>query len=301
MKELEILKLLYNSKPPLDDCFLLNNQYLITTDTITEGTHFKHEWSSAKQIAIKLIETNISDIASSGGKKGWVFLNLGLSKISSEKKWLKEFVFYFKKYLSLYELILSGGDTYRSSKTTLNLTILSNKLNYYSREFAKAEDKIYITGALGFSNWGYKLLKNKIKPKTKLERIAIKKHLEPRSRYFESLEITRSNKIHSMMDITDGLVQDSAKFASACNLDFYIELDQLPFFETLRQNLKIEDIIHSGEELELLILTDQEINSQFPLHLNQIGYAKKGNGKVHFTLNGVAYFPQKKGFIHFNN
>jgi thiamine monophosphate kinase len=104
-----------------------------------------------------------------------------------------------------------------------------------------------------------------------------------------------------MMDITDGLVQDSAKFASACNLDFYIELDQLPFFETLRQNLKIEDIIHSGEELELLILTDQEINSQFPLHLNQIGYAKKGNGKVHFTLNGVAYFPQKKGFIHFNN
>ena len=44
-----------------------DGKYLITTDTISEGTHFKHEWSSAADIACKLVEVNVSDIASSGG------------------------------------------------------------------------------------------------------------------------------------------------------------------------------------------------------------------------------------------
>lgn len=85
MKEEAIIRKLYpRGLEEVDDCFY-DGERLYSTDSLVEGTHFLHEWSSPKDIAIKLIETNISDIISSGGYPDFCFLNLGLSNLSKKK------------------------------------------------------------------------------------------------------------------------------------------------------------------------------------------------------------------------
>lgn len=68
MKESEVIRILY---PPgivqTDDCYLDEEGRIYTTDTICEGTHFRIEWSGPKEIAQKLVEVNVSDIAAGGG------------------------------------------------------------------------------------------------------------------------------------------------------------------------------------------------------------------------------------------
>ncbi len=85
MREENIISSLYpRNLVQVDDCFF-DGERLYSTDSIVEGTHFLHSWSSPKDIATKLVEVNISDIVSSGGYPEFCFLNLGLSDYSKKK------------------------------------------------------------------------------------------------------------------------------------------------------------------------------------------------------------------------
>lgn len=294
MNENSIIKLFFKSH--LNDTFFLEDKYLLTTDTISEGTHFKLEWSSASDLAKKLVEVNISDIASSGAaKKGYALLNLGLNKQKISNLWINEFSKTLNKTLKLYNHQIIGGDTYFSKTINLNLSLISENEFSIERKDAKVGDNIYLTGSLGYSFLGYKILSKKLKIENKkILTKAIKKHLSPKSRFFEIKKILKNYKINSMMDITDGLIQDSAKMSLESKKDFYIDLDLLPELNLLNQFLNLDEILSSGEELELLC-TSKDIIPE----LIKIGEVKKGNGRVNFFLKNQIYIPKKNGFIHF--
>ena len=42
---------------------------ILTTDCLVEGDHFKKDWFTPKQIGMKAIEINVSDVAAMGGTK----------------------------------------------------------------------------------------------------------------------------------------------------------------------------------------------------------------------------------------
>ncbi len=294
MIENSIIKLFLKSN--FNDTFFLKKKYLVTTDTISQGTHFKLNWSSPVDIATKLVEVNISDIASSGGsKKGYALLNLGLNKETISKIWINEFSKTLLKLLKKYNHEIIGGDTYFSKKINLNLTLISENNFSIGRKDSKVGDYIYLTGCLGYSILGYKILSKKINLANKKNSTrAIKKHLTPKSRFFEIKKILKKNKIHSMMDISDGLIQDSKKMATESKNDFYININLLPELKFLNKYLSIDDILTSGEELELLCTSSENIPD-----LIKIGEVKKGTGKVSFFLEGKIYIPKNIGFIHF--
>ncbi len=111
--------------------------------------------------------------------------------------------------------------------------------------------------------------------------------------------LTRKYKISAMMDITDGLIQDSGKLALASNLRMDIEIEKIPRLAELQAYLTLDDILSSGEELELLFLSKAKIKSTKNFPVSCIGKATLGLPKVYFTLDGKSYKPQKKGFLHF--
>ncbi len=301
MLEENIIKSLFNNKYPDDDCFFLKKKYLITTDTIIEGTHFNHAWSNPKYLAEKLVEVNVSDIAASGGcKEGFAFLNLGLNKTSSEDAWIKSFNETLLKRLKYYNHKLSGGDSFYSKNTSLNLTLISENPFQIKRSSAKHNDKLFITGAVGFSNLGFRILKKKLHIEDReISEFAINKHLGPVSRFFEMKKIQKQNTIHSMIDISDGLLQDAEKIALASRKDLFIHIDKIPQFYSLRAFLSIEQIITSGEELELLF-SAKDIKKDSKQAVTEIGFVKKGTGKVIFLFEGKEFVPKKKGFQHFS-
>ncbi|MCB1178218.1 MAG: thiamine-monophosphate kinase, partial [Leptospiraceae bacterium] len=219
MKESKIIQKFYKNNLQDDDCYWdKENKQLISTDSIVEGTHFLHKWSSPKNLAKKIIEVNISDILSSGGIPTKAFLNLGLNHISSKPDWINSFSKEIKNLLSFYKIELCGGDTFYSQNTQITLTLIGKlKLNKpFLRSGGKPGDNVYITGEVGFSLLGFKSLQNKINLPLHFKKKAIITHLAPSCEWKKRNFFQKYNKdIHAMMDITDGLVQDLGKLAKA--------------------------------------------------------------------------------------
>ncbi len=299
MNELKIIQSLYEkSQIPTDDCFYLDG-YLYTTDSLVENTHFKHSYSSPRNLAIKLVHVNLSDLTSSGGVPKFCFLNLGLSKLSSQSSWILEFGKSLKKELKSFQIELVGGDTYFSNLTNLTLTLVGSTDLPILRSGGKPNESLYITGPVGYSTLGLKLLKKKgvvtNNPSKQISTISIKKHLKPKSKYLDFRELIKNYKISAAMDITDGLVQDSTKLASASKIGLEIWVETLPDWIKLLPHLKKDEICTSGEELEILFLSEDEIQS--PL-ATKIGRSTVGR-KIRFLENGKDLEIKKKGFLHF--
>ena len=302
MLESKIIQLLHhNNSLQLDDCYFMNNKYLVTTDTISENTHFKHEWSSAKDLAEKIIEVNVSDIAASGGLPKFAFLNLGLSEFSKKEKWISSFLRELKRKLNFYKIKLAGGDTYKSPHTNLTLTLIGYTQKPIFRSTGKPNEYLYTTGSLGLSYLGYLHLLNNTHLPTNIKKEAINKHLRPKSRLSISQKLIHTYKISAMMDITDGIAQDSAKLALASNLEIHININKFPRFTEFSKYLQVDEIISSGEELELLFLSKEKIewNKEYPITC--IGETRNivNKAKSVFYLNGKKYKPKTKGFLHF--
>lgn len=302
MQEQEIIHSLYgNHKIPLDDCFFLNGQYLITTDSLAENTHFHMDWSSPADIAIKLVEVNISDIAASGGVPTNAFLNLGLSEKSGEKKWVLQFIRAFRDSLSRYGINLSGGDTFRSESSIFTLTLIGKAKKPITRSGGKVGDYLYLTGDIGLSTIGYKILKNDLQVEEKLRRKALKKHLRPKSQLDLASEIFTKIRVSCAMDITDGMIQDSEKLAIASGISLEIDIDLIPNQKKYLQFISETELLNSGEELEILFLSPKKIEpDQFKGKVRKIGWARKGKPAVRFLKNGKIFIPENSGFVHFH-
>ncbi|TGN20077.1 thiamine-phosphate kinase [Leptospira idonii] len=307
MQESEIIRTLFPGKSfPEDDCYFLSPDTLVTTDSLVEGTHFLHEWSSPTQIAEKLIEVNVSDIAASGGKPRLCFLNLGLSLFSKEEKWVKEFTKSFLKRLKEYKMDLVGGDTFYSQTTHLTLTVFGKTKQPWFRSGGKEGDFLYLTGSVGNSELGLQILNKTKTGKGASAKPALAKHLSPKSRV-PLVSHLQKFEIHACMDLTDGIIQDSRRMALASKGKLEIDMDLLPIDKFARENLSWDEVLSSGEELELLFLSPNLLPSKIGgVPVTRIGRflpAKKNKKKkvVEFSLNGSVYEPQKLGFLHFQS
>ena len=169
MDEFEIIKKYLsihalNNKSSLnlnDDVFFDKSKGLIiSVDTYVNGVHFinfkKPEWvikkiirSSISDLICKGVEPKYYFISGSGNKKD--FSEVNLAKISKS----------LKQEQIKFGISLSGGDTVYSNKLSFTITSVgySNKIIF--RNKAKINDDIYVTGNLGDSNMGLKVLKKK--------------------------------------------------------------------------------------------------------------------------------------------
>ena len=108
-----------------------------------------------------------------------------------------------------YKIFLCGGDTTFSNKLSFSITSIGYSKNIVYRNKAKLNDDIYVTGNLGDSFVGLKILQNKIKVTKKLKNYFIKKYFEP------DIQIKLTNELfkfaNSSIDISDGLLDDLIK------------------------------------------------------------------------------------------
>ncbi|TGK07927.1 thiamine-phosphate kinase [Leptospira semungkisensis] len=306
MNEEELISSLYPpGKEQENDCYSDENGNLITTDTIVEGTHFRLDWSRPQDLANKLVEVNVSDIAAANGIPEKAFFNFGLSPSCNRKEFLEPFVESFKKALLSYNIELCGGDTYRTQELNLALTLLGKSNSPLDRKGGKPGDKLYLSGHIGASLLGYKILEGAhLSLSPQLREIALNRHLRPKARLDLSKSLYSNKRIHAGMDLTDGLKQDAFKLAKSSGVLIEIELDQLPFEIGVKESIGIEGILTSGEELELLFLSPEELPQAWEgISIRQIGSVKSlSQGEsphVRYSYEGKMYSPKESGFRHF--
>ncbi|TGK06338.1 thiamine-monophosphate kinase [Leptospira fletcheri] len=307
MNEEELISSLYPAgQEQNSDCYVGRNGFLVTTDTIVEGTHFRLDWSSPADIAAKLVEVNVSDIAAANGIPEKAFFNFGLPETSNRKEFLLPFVNKFRETLYSYGIELCGGDTYRSGELNLTLTLIGSSKAPSTRKGGRAGDRIYLTGNIGCSLLGYRILEGTSgSASAELRKAALDRHLRPVSNLSISRSLHSNFKIHACMDLTDGLAQDLKKLAHASDLIMEVELNRIPILPGIEDTIGLDGVVSSGEELELIFLSPELIPSEWQsvpvTPIGSVRSTKDGESpRVEFLYNGNVVHPKEKGFRHFS-
>ena len=168
-----------NDAPTLgigDDCAVVPQhsgmETLVTTDMLLEGSHFLREDIPPHLLGWKSAAVNFSDIAAMGGKPVGSFLSLGLPK-GLDVEWMDGFISGYKECSDFCEAPLLGGDTTTSQNgICINVTVTGECPSGRSRKRsdAKAGDLICVTGPLGDSAGGLKLvLLRQVQPESQVQ------------------------------------------------------------------------------------------------------------------------------------
>ena len=274
---------------------------IISTDTLVEGIHFFGNEDPA-DIAKKSLRVNLSDIAAMGAKP--IFYNLALS-LPKEKA--KTFIPKFAKGLGddqkIFNINLIGGDL-TSSLKHINVTItvfgetLKNKS--ISREGAKVGDSLYVSGILGLSKIGLDNFSSNLKEFMD----AKNKYLLPEPRI--DLGISLSYVANSMIDISDGLVQDATHLAKNSNLSIELDLDKVPvpIIKNLNKKKILDSALYGGDDYELLFSCNpskdiyiNNLSSEVDIKLTKIGFFRGFKDKYLKFKNSTS--KPKNSFLHF--
>jgi thiamine-monophosphate kinase len=267
---------------------------LITVDLLVEDVDFKLEYAPPRWLGHKALAVSLSDIAAMGGTPKFALLTLAIppdlkSQISNLKSQIfwKEF---FDGYFALEEahgVQLIGGDI---SSAPERLTIDSIVIGQCQagravrRNGAKAGDAIYVTGSLGASATGLKLLLTGARvggdvcssafrrltlaseqpPEggtTNAIQSAIRAHLKPEPRIEFGQGLGELFLANAMIDISDGLAQDLGHICEDSGVSAVIDFEAVPVAEavslvTAAPGEAFDLAVSGGEDFELLFTAD---------------------------------------------
>lgn len=223
-----------------DDCAVLdicgNGSYLLAAaDQVISSIHFLPE-TDPRKVAAKLLKRNISDICAMGGVPLYALVTI--AKKPLEEEYLMSFHEGLEKCAEEYNVSIIGGDTAGNFAEGMvgTLTILGRveKEKLCLRKNAKEGDLLYATGCFGNSFYS-------------------EHHLTFHPRVKEC-RFLAGNYTNAMMDVSDGLLKDAQRFASASGLSVEIEEKTIP----LRQGADIQMALSDGEDYELIFAVSPE-------------------------------------------
>jgi len=134
---------------------------VVTTDLLVEGIDFYRDATPPRLLGHKALAVSLSDIAAMGGRPLWSLVSIGLPEDVWNDAFKDEF---FEGYLTLadeYGVTLAGGDVSRTVEHVVIDSILLGEVSSGAavlRSTAQPGDRIYVTGTLGGSAAGLKLI-----------------------------------------------------------------------------------------------------------------------------------------------
>ncbi len=274
---------------------------IISTDTLSEGIHFfGHE--DPADIAKKSLRVNLSDMAAMGAKPIFYNLSLSVPKVKA-----REFIPKFAKGLrddqNIFDIKLIGGDLTSSLKyINITITIFGETYNgkSISRDGAKIGDCLYVSGVLGLSKIGLDNFNSKLKEFEEAKR----KYLLPQPRV--NLGVSLENIANSMIDISDGLIQDATHLAKNSKLTVELNLCKIPLpnIKQLDHELILNSALYGGDDYELLFSCNtlneslvEELSIKMNLKLTKIGVFKEYKKEyLEFKNNNSK---PKNSYLHF--
>lgn len=256
-----------------DDCAVYEsatgNYQIITTDALIENVHFKLSTTPPNLLGRKALSVNVSDIAAMGGTPHLAFISLGIPK-SFPIKFLDDLYKGINQVCMEHKIELAGGDTTASPRHLfINITMVGDvsKKHLILRSGARPGDKIFVTGAPGQSALGLKLLTSRRKKwqgNPKFQKRMIQAHLDPVPRLSEAGKLVNSRiKITSMIDVSDGLVQDlfhicESGVGAALKEEWLPQSSEMTEFCSLNRLNAMDLILSGGEDYELLFTLKPE-------------------------------------------
>jgi len=304
-----------------DDCAVMGpyggKVLLFTTDLLIEDRHFLMKKTSPFELGWKAIAVNLSDIAAMGGRARHVFVSLAIPSHTGAT-FFNGLYDGMKDLCRRYGVNLLGGDTSSSPGGVFISVAAMGEMaeeEVLYRKGASPGDLIYVTGGLGGSAAGLKLLKGELSCPEVSGKALVALHNRPEPRLAAGRLIAESRAASAMIDVSDGLLADLRHICEASHAGARIFREHLPVSGELHSLCRGRDTdprelaLHGGEDYQLLFTVPRKNRQRIErvmedagtCPITRVGEMTKGKEVRVVTGDGAEEERVSEGFDHFRS
>ena len=295
---------------PGDDTALLTvrrGAVLATTDTMVLHRDWKEEWSSARDVGIKIVTQNLADLASMGG----VGTGLLLTLVAPEQlplRWARELAEGIAWAAGRVGVPVIGGDLSSAAPgmVAVSITALGELAEGVDRPVlrstARPGEVLAVSGPLGRAGSGWALLADGVlEGRNERERTALNHQRRPLTDLTQGPIAARAGAT-SMIDVSDGLVRDGDRIARDSGVRLVLDGDAVRALArdlgpTLTDDEALRQVLSGGEEHELLATFPER--GCLPTGWSVLGEVSAAQEQPGVWWRGVRLDPRQGGWDHF--
>ena len=264
--------------------------YAVTSiDTLVDGVHFRRATHAPGDIGWKALATALSDLAAMGAEPGEAYVSVVLPGDLDEPL---ELVRGMEELATECGVTIAGGDVVQGPVLVVTLAVTGwadTEDELVGRDGARAGDLVAVTGELGGSEAGRRLLEAGGAEAPEL----VARHLRPRPRLREGRALAAAGA-SAMIDVSDGLATDAAHVAARSGVELRVRLEDLP----RPAGVTPEQAAVGGDDYELLVTVPPASReaAAAAAPLTWIGEVSAGGGLVLLGPDGPV--PGLRGYEH---
>jgi thiamine-monophosphate kinase len=272
---------------------LTGRETVVSVDLLVEGIDFRRDATQPRLLGHKALAVSLSDIAAMGARPRWALVSIGVPP----DIWASDFVTeLYEGLLSLadaYDVRLIGGDVSRTpAQMVIDSIVLGEcaKGQAVLRSGAKPGDQIFVTGSLGGSAAGLRLIERGARvgiheledPDVRPMQELLIRHLRPEPRVGWGLVLGEERLASAMIDLSDGLSSDLHHLCSESRVGAILESGKLPIdsrVAALCGRRALDPLmlaLHGGEDFELLFTVSPQNEHRLPTKVDGVGLTKIG-------------------------
>jgi thiamine-monophosphate kinase len=276
-----------------------------TTDSMVRGRDWLDAWSTAGDVAAKLLTQNLADVAAMGAEPTAVLVSL-MADPQTPAAWAVEFARVLGEQATAAGVVVAGGDLSSAPDGVLMVSLTAmgdlGGREPVLRSGARVGDAVAVCGTLGRSAAGLALLEAGIEPPeagadadpaSDARRACLSHHLRPTAPLEAGPQAARAGAT-AMIDLSDGLLRDGSRIAAASGVGLAVEStllgEDLELLTRAVGDLALECVLAGGEEHSLLATFPGAV----PEGWRRLGQVVVGAG---VTLDGEPQTP--RGWDHF--
>ncbi|HEY8531829.1 MAG TPA: thiamine-phosphate kinase [Limnochorda sp.] len=308
-----------------DDAAVLSlpgSTLLASCDALVEGIHFRLDAMTPRQLGLKAMAVNLSDIGSMGGRPLFALITLGL-RPGIDADFVREVYDGLLAMARAHGAQVVGGDTVASpERLFIDVAILGAPETGAPilRSGARPGDRVGVTAPLGASAAGLAWLlrraadpgQDHLPPADARDlQACLRAHLEPEPRVQAGQLLAATGAVHAMMDVSDGLASEAHHIARESHAGMQLWAEHLPVAPAARTVARLLDgdafswALSGGEDYELLFTYDpagegrvREALARCGLELHVIGQVTPAEEGVTLVRDGRAEPLAASGWVH---
>ncbi len=293
---------------------------VVSTDLLIEGIDFQQLSTEPELLGHKALAVSLSDVAAMGARPRWALTSLGLPEDVWASSFADEFYDGLLKLANVYDIRLIGGDISRTPEQIVIDSIAIGECasgKAVLRKGAKPGDRVFVTGSLGASAAGLRLIEHGAHLKkaesdedSNVVQELLLRHLKPEPRVGWGLVLGEEQLASAMIDISDGLSSDLHHLCEESNVGAIVRSGEIPVDPRVVEicgRRRLDPLmlaLHGGEDFELLFTVPPEKVMRLPrkvdgVTLTEIGEVKTANEGVRISEGSRVWDLKPEGWKHF--